>query len=272
MVEDFSVGFIGAGRVGRALGRYFARRGIHVSGYCSRSCENADAAALSLAEIAERSEVIFLTVPDDAIAGTWAKLENFPLEGKAVCHCSGLHSSRIFSGAAEAGAHGCSLHPLCAVTENFDNMDGVCFTIEGQCEHPYVSRLLSAIGNNVRRIEPEQKAKYHAAAVFCSNFAAALADVSARLFEACGLDRDFSENAWRHLFAENAANIERLGPARALTGPVERGDCETVRRHLEALDDENAALYRLLSRETLKLARRKNPERDYTKMKEVLCA
>lgn len=279
MAEHFSVGFVGAGKVGCALGRYFMRRGLPVCGYSSRREESAAAAArwtgtaaLSLAEVAGRGGVIFLTVPDDALAAVWEGLRAFPLEGKAVCHCSGLHSSRIFAGIEAAGACGYSLHPLCAVTGNFEKMDEVCFTLEGAGEHPSIGRLLSLIGNRVRRIEPEQKAKYHAAAVFCSNFAAALTGAATRLFAECGLDEDFSENAWRYLFTENAANVGRLGPVRALTGPIERGDCETVRRHLEALDGRTAELYRLLSRETLALAHKKNPERDYTKMKEVLRA
>jgi predicted short-subunit dehydrogenase-like oxidoreductase (DUF2520 family) len=176
-------------------------------------------------------------------------------------------------------------------------MSGVYFTLEGTGTHPVMERLIARMENPVQRIAAEEKARYHAAAVFVSNFVNGVTFVGSRLLEDSGLDAEFAQQAWRGLFRGNARAIAEKGPAAALTGPVERGDTGTVRAHLEALEaaedphaveashtaevphaldspgtphSSTATLYRLLSSALVELAEVKNPQKDYSPLKEML--
>ena len=103
-----------------------------------------------------------------------------------------------------------------------------------------------------------------------SNLVCALAYEGMETFKACGLDEDFAESAWRSLFLGNAENTASVGPVRALTGPVERGDAATVARHLAALSGDAREIYLLLSRTLVETARLKNPDRDYSELTGIL--
>jgi predicted short-subunit dehydrogenase-like oxidoreductase (DUF2520 family) len=275
-------GFIGAGKTGTALGRYFAERGYSVRGYFSRRRESAEAAARltnakaydSAARLASDSDVILITVPDAAIGGIWEVLKRADIRGKCVCHCSGALSSRVFDGISACGAAGLSVHPLAAIDGSPDaylHMVSVPFTVEGDAAAAAdMMDFLRSAGNPAQTIDADKKDLYHAGAVFLTNFVVALAHAGTEFLLSCGSDREFAENAARRLFLGNAENICARGPVPALTGPVERGDAEIVRRHLRALPESARGLYILLSKELLRLAKVKNPERDYGELEEEL--
>jgi len=103
-----------------------------------------------------------------------------------------------------------------------------------------------------------------------SNLVCALAYTSSQTLEACDLDARFADEAWRSLFLKNAENISELGPVRALTGPVERCDTETVAGHLATLTGDVRNIYILLSMALTETARHKNPDRDYSEMISLL--
>ncbi|MDR2088392.1 MAG: DUF2520 domain-containing protein [Clostridiales Family XIII bacterium] len=275
-------GFIGAGKVGSTLGRYMAERGRTVTGYFSRRAESAAAAARftgskaydSIARLAADSAVLFVTVPDGAIGDIWEILKKTDIRGKYICHCSGALSSRVFAGIAELGAAGLSVHPLAAINSRRDShayMQSVSFTVEGESAAAAEMRsLLRAMGNPAEIIGADRKDAYHAGSVFLTNFVVALAHAGNELLLSCGLDREFVEGASKGLFLANAENICAHGAARALTGPLERGDAETVRRHLRCLREPARSLYILLSEELLRVAKEKNPGRDYAEIEEEL--
>jgi predicted short-subunit dehydrogenase-like oxidoreductase (DUF2520 family) len=100
------------------------------------------------------------------------------------------------------------------------------------------------------------KARYHAAAVFASNFPMVLLATAMRLLTSAGVPEDAARGALGTLLVSAAENASAMGPSAALTGPVVRGDVDTVRAHLDALGDVRAILelYRGLSREALSLA------------------
>ena len=116
MIESNArVGFVGAGKVGTALGELFRSCGIVVSGYSSLLAEDAQAAAektasdayADAAEVVEASDVIFFTVPDGEISNAWKSLVASygaaacdALFGKIVCHCSGALPAAVFADAA----------------------------------------------------------------------------------------------------------------------------------------------------------------------------
>ncbi|MDR3295747.1 MAG: DUF2520 domain-containing protein [Clostridiales Family XIII bacterium] len=276
------IGFIGAGKVGCTLGKYLSGRGLHIYGYYSRTAGSAEEAAaftqsenLTFEEAVRGSDLLFLTVPDAALAEVWARVRALPVEGKTLCHCSGLYSSRVFQGAEQAGAQGFSLHPLCAVHDSWSSyrqMDRVYFTLDGAGESRHMQTLLAHLENPVEAIDPANKARYHAAAVFFSNLVIGLAKTGTDLFLECGLREDFAQNAWRSLFLKNAENAAGAGLADALTGPVERGDALSVRKHIDCLAEPARGIYISLSKQLVAVARQKHPERDYAPIEEVLKA
>ena len=120
-----------------------------------------------------------------------------------------------------------------------------------------VSRdLAERLGARVLEIPPGVKARYHAAAVFASNFPMVLLATAMRLLTSAGVPEDAARGALGTLLVSAAQNASVMGPAAALTGPVARGDVETVRAHLGALGDvpEILELYRAMSREAIALA------------------
>jgi predicted short-subunit dehydrogenase-like oxidoreductase (DUF2520 family) len=286
------IGFIGAGRIGCSLSRYISENGgdgFSVSGFFSRNPESAAAAAVfaggrvygRIGELAADSDMLLLTVPDGQIAGVWASAAN-EIAGCAgrererllfVGHLSGCLSGKVFSPRPGAMSFG-SMHPVLSVPgrENCHEIfKGAFFTAEGDPDFvSFAGRLLSALGNPWRPIETDRKALYHAACVMVSNLVNALAYTGEKMFDDCGFDSEFAEQAWRGLFAGNAENISALGPVDALTGPVERGDTETVRSHLETLTGHTRDIYLFLSRALIETAERKNPGRDYSDLASLL--
>lgn len=267
------IGFIGAGKVGFSMGRYLMEHDVHVSGYYSRNFQSSKEAATftntkyyqSIEELVEESDTLFLTVPDSCIREVYSEMIQLDIRGKCLVHCSGALSSRIFSSISERGARGCSIHPICAVSDKltgYQDLSKAYFTIEGEGVED-LAELFRSLGNPVEEISAEQKVKYHAAAVFASNLAAGLYDIAAGLLKDCGLSEGFSDKALQPLFLGNAENIATQGVTRALTGPVERADAGTIEKHLAALTGEEREIYWLLSRRLVDVASEKNPDREY---------
>jgi predicted short-subunit dehydrogenase-like oxidoreductase (DUF2520 family) len=103
-------------------------------------------------------------------------------------------------------------------------------------------------------IPPAAKPAYHAGAAIAANYTVVLAAVAERLATSAGVAPDVARRLYLPLIRGAAANLE-IGPVAALTGPVRRGDAETVAAHLRALSPGDRELYLLLAREALRLAR-----------------
>lgn len=276
------IGFIGAGKAGFSLGKYFVSGGLEVTGYYSRNLESARAAGVftnticfeTLETIILANDILFLTVPDEAIEEVWAQMKHYSLTSKVICHCSGAMSSAVFSEIGQKGAFGYSVHPLLAIRskeESYQELSQAFFTIEGSTE--YLDELLSMfrlLGNSVQVIAAEQKAKYHAGAVVVSNQVAALFHIGSRLLFECGFDKEASEQVLLPLFLNNCRGIAQDGVIKSLTGPVERNDAATVKKHLACLEGEDKLLYRLLSKELVKIAEEKHEDRDYNALIQLL--
>lgn len=278
------IGFIGAGKVGFSLGKYFISNGISVTGYYSRSPKSAKSAAeftnsrmySSLTDILKDSDTLFLTVPDDVISTVWEHIKNLDVRNKKICHCSGSISSAAFFDAENKGAFAYSIHPLCAVSDKYNSwrdLKNTVFTIEGSEQYLTKMRnLFAGFGNETVVINTKDKALYHAGAVLASNLVIALLSMSEDVLKQCGFSAESARKALLPLFKVNAENIVQNGPEKALTGPVERNDVQTVRHHLESLSKDltKREVYRLLSLELTKIAQEKHWQRNYTQMKEVL--
>ena len=270
--------FIGAGKAGCSVARYFAEGDvIELAGFCSRTATSARAAcALAGGRVfpapvaaAQQADVIFITTPDAAIATVWRELADaarmgaLDLAGKTIAHCSGATPSSVFAGAADLGTRALSIHPLYAMSSrarSWQELGRCWFTLEGDPQACDAwSAALEGLGNRTAHIETAQKTRYHAAAAMASNLVVGLYDLAAEELARCGLSRADAEAAMAPLFLGNAEHIARDGVAASLTGPASRGDIATIDRHLKALgsDDDGsdaAAIYRALTKRLLALS------------------
>lgn len=267
------IGFFGAGKAGFTLGKYFSDKGVDVVGYWSRNPKSAEDAAIftnstyyiSAEELVRHCDTLFLTVPDGAIGTLWDGIKNFPLKDKLVCHVSGALSSGVFSDINQTGAFGYSIHPLFAIHSKYNShkqIEKAFFTIEGAKERMHlINSLMDRLGNNYAIIDSDKKELYHAAAVTASNNVLALLSSAQDYLIECGMTKAQAETALNPLFLGNANNAVNSGVENALTGPIERGDLSTIKKHiscLEDISDDDKQLYLLLALKLCDLAEKKN--------------
>lgn len=319
------IGFIGAGKVGYTLGRYFTEQGsflfdrtflsnkkalractsastrqescasqesglrnvqkhtfLYVTGYCSHTMRSAEDAAeftgsksySQMEQLVADSDVVFFTVPDEAIAEVWEQVKTFPIQGKIICHCSGALSSAVFSEIGQMGASGYSIHPFFAVSDRYNSykeLSKALFTIEGTNDRlEEMTGLLRQCGLTVQQIQAAGKVRYHAAAAVASNLVVGIVELAEELLVSCGFSQENALYALKPLMEGNLSRIMEAGTAEALTGPLERADSGTVQKHLQALEGEDREIYRLLSQKILGVAKSKNPNRDYMEMERIL--
>lgn len=281
-VINIKFGFIGAGKVGFSLGKYLKENNIDISGYYSKNQHSSREAAIftntkqynNLENLIKDSDTIFITTPDSEISVVWSEIKKLSIKDKLICHCSGSISSEIFSNINNHGAYGYSIHPMFAISDKYNsykNLSQAFITIEGHNKHiEYFKHLFSSLGNDVAIISKENKSLYHAASVTVSNLILGLINNAINYLEDCGFTKETAMKALYPLIEFNLKNIKEKGVIDSLTGPVERGDLVTVINHLDVLREEDKELYRLLSRNILKIAKVKNLNRDYKNLEEYL--
>lgn len=276
------IGFIGSGKVGFSLGKYFVCNGISVSGYYSRNLQSAKQAAIftntkyfdTIESIIEASDTLFITTPDGVISQIWDLIKKLSIENKIICHCSGSLTSTVFSQIDTLGAFGYSVHPLQAISskeESYKSLPHCLFTIEGsQKRISCIQDLFLKLGNPMQIISAENKKLYHAAAVTVSNHMLALFKAGTDMLSQCGFSSENAATALLPLMQVNFDNLKSQGLLGALTGPVERGDLETVKGHLSVLDNQQKQLYQMLCNNLISIAKEKNTQRDYSKLEDLI--
>jgi predicted short-subunit dehydrogenase-like oxidoreductase (DUF2520 family) len=280
---DFNIGFIGAGKVGISLGKYFSINNLNLSGYYSKNANSAAEAAEftnskhfnDLETLIRYSNLIFITTPDDVIKEIWNELKEYNLKDKIICHTSGSLSSSIFSNINTLGALGYSIHPMCAFSDKFTtykSLNQIYFSIQGDDAYLYVlSELLKGLGNNVIILDKDKKPLYHLANVTVSNLVLSLLEIGCSYMKSCGLNEKDAINALMPLIDNNIKNIKTHGFLNALTGPVERGDLETLKHHLTVIPPSDLDLYRRLSLNLINLSEKKHYGKNYNILKNELC-
>jgi predicted short-subunit dehydrogenase-like oxidoreductase (DUF2520 family) len=269
-----TLNIIGAGKVGRVLGRLFAASGaFEVRDVLTRSPGSADdavrfmGAGRALDAIGQMGEADawMLAVGDDQIEAACAQLAGVPmLAGSVVFHCSGALASDALAAAARAGALTASVHPVRSFADPVqvaEHFGGTYCGIEGDPKAlAMLGDALAAIGARAVPIDAAAKTVYHAASVFASNYLVTVLDAALRAYRAAGIGEDVARALAAPLAAETLANVFRLGPEAALTGPIARGDVATVARQqaaLDAWDGASGELYRALAAATTDLAKRR---------------
>jgi predicted short-subunit dehydrogenase-like oxidoreductase (DUF2520 family) len=270
-----NMAIIGPGKVGTAIGILANRADWPVVAVAGGAAGRAEAAAAAIGECAGAcgaaaaagaGELVLITVPDDRIAEVCSQLAGKQAfaPGTIVAHCSGALSSEVLASARDECC--CligSMHPL----QTFPTVESAvgrlpgswCFCEGDETAVACLMRLAEAIGAHAARITPAGKALYHAAAVVACNYLVALMDAAASLAQQAGLDRQSWLLAVEPMVRAGMENVLAIGPEKALTGPVARGDIQTIRRHLDALagaDDGLRALYAACGRQAVELALR----------------
>lgn len=280
--DGMRIGFIGAGKVGCTLGKYFRENGIPVSGYYNRTSEHAKEAAEftdtlyyeDVNDLINESDMIFITVSDNSIPMVYGSLDKKILAGKIIAHSSGALSSSVFTDSGTYGFYGYSIHPIYAVNDRFTaykNVQNAFITIEGNEDKiDFLLNLFRSLGNKTAKISSENKVRYHSAAVFASNLVCGLFGKAEDILVSCGFSQDDAKDALKGLFLDNASGIADKGPMLQLTGPIERNDTGTVRKHLDVLSEDEKEVYIAASKAVLKLAKRKHSDRDYNEMETLL--
>lgn len=265
---------VGAGHVGRTLGRLFAARGVFsIQEVVTRSGASAREAVAFIGAgtpvsgdaVLRPAAVWMLAVADDAIGPVAAALaQSASMAGSVVFHCSGAKASSELDALRRAGALVASVHPVrsfadpAAVAAAFD---GTFCGVEGDAAALAVLLpAFEAIGARPVHIDPAAKTVYHAAAVFASNYLVTVMDAALRAYQAAGIPADVARELARPLATETLSNVLRLGPEAALSGPIARGDTATVARQhgaIAAWGGPTGELYDALATATWDLARRK---------------
>ena len=212
-------------------------------------------------------------MPDDRIQevaealARWGSLR----KGAVLIHVSGGRPASAMSLAREGGAHVASMHPLQtfasadqqagSASAAVDLLSGALFACEGDEEALLVVReIVEVLGGRYVAIDGEKKALYHAGAVMASNYLVTLVGSAAELFEEAGIPRDEAIRALAPLLRGTVANLERVGLPMALTGPIARGDADTVEIHAREIArarPDLLPLYQALGLWTLPIAEQK---------------
>lgn len=257
---------VGAGRVGSALARALARAGWPVVAVACRTAASArraarftGAPAMEAGDAAALGRLVLVAVPDDQVAVAAREIAPRVQRGAVVAHTSGVLSSDALAPVRRRGARAASLHPLMTMpspSAGAAALPGTHFFHEGdRGTGPVLRAMAKALGGIPVSVSRRGKALYHAGAVLACNDLVALLDAAFGLFGLAGVPAPRARAALAPLVRRTVENVLALGPARALTGPVARGDAGTVARHLAALRGRPREIYLSLGRATLDLAR-----------------
>jgi predicted short-subunit dehydrogenase-like oxidoreductase (DUF2520 family) len=277
-----TVVIVGAGRMGLALGSALLQQeAVQRLVYMGRSYEppphpifdphatRSDAAETTAgaeyrtlpSRLPGGTHVVILAVPDDALPEVAYDLT---MMGAAPPGCAALHLSGALSTDVLGPLHGAgytigSLHPLMAVADPWlagERLLGAAFAITGEpAAVAAARRIVSALHGHPLVIAPALRPLYHAAAVIGSNYLVAIAGLAVRLLVEAGVPDDEALPALLPLLRGTLDNIEQLGVPASLTGPIARGDTDTIRLHLARLSAGDRVLYCGLGLELLSMAR-----------------
>lgn len=266
-IDQLRIGFIGAGRLGKALAWHFHRRGLQVASAASRLPSEAQelaqqvpgCAVATAQEVADSCDLVFVTTPDEAIRPTVDALRW--RAGSSVVHCSGATEVSDLAHAATEGASIGGFHPLQTFGDPeaaARSLPGCTITIEaGEPLDAILVAIAERIGCRVNRLPPGARPLYHAAAGYTSQHVNAILAEAAAMWQSWGASEAATVQALLPLVQGTLASIAQTGLARGMPGPVSRGDVASVRKHVDAIaqfDPQRLRLYQELCERTVQLA------------------
>jgi predicted short-subunit dehydrogenase-like oxidoreductase (DUF2520 family) len=244
-----TVSIVGAGRVGTTLGKRLRKRGWQIGAVVTRSPLTSRAAVRAIGAGQPRAglargvlaaDVIFLAVPDDALAAVAARLARIgrsEWSGKVVLHTSGALDSSVLARLARLGAATGSLHPMQTFGGGIiPRLGGVTIAIEGTARALGVARSIAkTLGGVPIVIAGRNKPIYHAAAVLAAGSGFPLIEIAVEMLVSIGFSRHRALKTLLPLTRQMLDNVERIGSRAAWTGPLSRGDYATMAKHIRAL-------------------------------------
>jgi predicted short-subunit dehydrogenase-like oxidoreductase (DUF2520 family) len=265
MVTRYGISIIGAGRLGRSLGRSFRDRGWRIHSVVTRSPTTARRAVRSIgaghacATISSEvflAPVILIAVPDSTIHAVMQQLAEVGEQDARkhfILHTSGALASDVLAPLRRLGASVGSLHPLQSFSGvGAPSLEGRVFAIEGDAGAVRVARtLVRSLDGEILLLDSVAKPLYHAAASMAAGQVLAAIEAAIQLFASIGMKRREALRALLPLTRQVLENQERLGARAAWTGPLARGDFRVISAHEKALltrPEEYLAAYRALNR------------------------
>lgn len=262
---SFSV--VGPGKLGCSLGSCLQQSGhVTIQQICGRDLERVEAARSvigagePIAAFTELVEVdyLLLSVPDDCIAGVARDLAKHApiLHDTVVFHASGLLDSSCLQPLADLGAKTASLHPVLSFSGqqlSLADFANTCCAIEGDpSARARLHSLFSDLGARCFAISAAAKPRYHAALALMANYTVTLRHLAEQLLSGDNITPELAHALLQPLLASVTQNLDTMTPADALTGPIQRGDVQAVKKHLEALPNGKLKeVYRLLGELTV---------------------
>lgn len=281
MSSTFAV--VGPGKAGRAIANELQAVGLRLVGVLGRNRAHSTAAAQGLtsqaglklltswADIVSAADAVVVATPDSALIRVAKELasqtpkydtgdeSDMPI----VLHVSGAVSSDVLAPLRRVGCRVGSLHPMQSLADPLASLRGIAWGIEGDQEAvSWARRVVELLEGTALEIQTEAKPIYHAAACVASNYLAVLIELAAELLEQAEIPRPQGVAALLPLIRGSLENVRRLGLPAALTGPIERGDVQTVASHLDAFEaydirPDLVTIYQALGAEAVRLAARK---------------
>jgi len=264
-----TVGIIGAGRVGTAVAIALKDAGFHIVGVASRGAEAESLArkvecerfGQDACKVISGADIVFITTPDREIEKVSREIAPCIERGVLVAHTSGAYSSRILVPIGERGGLCLSMHPCQSFSDlstAAKRLRGCYFCLEGDNEAVRRGSLLAeAMKCGSFAVRSEDKTLYHVACSISSNYFIVLVEKALSIFEKIGIGRERSLEILMPLLKGTLDNIIDVGVRNALTGPIERGEVETIRDELEVIEASIPELkdaYVLLGKEALRIA------------------
>ena len=241
---------IGAGKISYSLGPALSEAGYNINSIISRKIGRAKELArklkiinysTNLESLKIRKGIFFLAVPDSQIKITAERLSKLKLDfpNSLFIHLSGSQDISLLKCLALRKGHTASFHIMQTfpsrrirdIRNSFSAIETYSKAASG-----YLFRLSKNLKLNPFCIESRKKAVYHIAGVFASNFINAVLFQSQQLFDLLELKEYSFSDIFAPLYTSTIKNIKQSVPAEALSGPIERGDIETIRKHLEELN------------------------------------
>jgi predicted short-subunit dehydrogenase-like oxidoreductase (DUF2520 family) len=244
-----TISIVGAGRVGRTLGKRLRQLGWRVGAVVTRSAASSRAAVRAIGAGLARSgitidaaaaDVVLLATPDDALAGVasaLAEISGKDWRGKIVLHTSGTLDRTVLAPLARRGAATGSLHPMQTFSgRGVPNLAGIIFAVEGDPKARGAAQAIArALGGVPVVIDSRDKPAYHAAAVLVAGSGFPLIESGVRMLMRIGFTRRRAFQTLLPLTRQMLDNVERIGPRAAWTGPLSRGDFAVIAKHAKAL-------------------------------------
>ena len=270
------IAIVGTGKLGSALTLSLRAAGYSISELVSRDRKDSrrranalarrvGAAATTFQKAALRADLVWFCVPDREIAKAARLLAGKDWKGKTAVHSSGALTATELAGLRARGAHVTSAHPMMTFVEgSAPALKGVGFAIEGDpLAVQMVTRILQRLGAESFPIDRKDKPLYHAWGTFASPLLTALLATTEQVARRVGISRQEAHRRITPILRQTLVNYASFGAPNAFSGPIVRGDSETVKRHLQALESAPVArkVYAALAQAAIEYLPTKNKAR-----------